>query len=164
MVSPELLRRYPFFAGLTHEQLVALAKTADEVEVEAGHRFFSEGDELNSFYLVTDGNVDIVFEVTASDVKQPVSKQLTGEVETSDVVISHLGPGEPFGWSAIAMEGGATAGAVTSVDSRVVVFSMDQMLEAFEEDPALGLTMLQHVLRSARQRLHDLRLECLSHS
>ena len=40
MISPELLRRYPFFAELTHEQLVALAMTADEFEFAADHKFF----------------------------------------------------------------------------------------------------------------------------
>jgi hypothetical protein len=37
MVSPELIRRYPFFAGLDYDQLVKLAKVAQEYKVEAGH-------------------------------------------------------------------------------------------------------------------------------
>ncbi len=139
MVSPELLRRYPFFAGLTHDQLVALAMTADEMEVEAGHRFFSEGDALDAFYLVIEGDVGIVFEVPDTNVKQSVAGQLTGELKTTDVVISHVGPGEPFGWTAIAREGGATAGAVAQVDSKVVAFDMDKMMETFEEDPVARL-------------------------
>lgn len=162
MVSPELLRRYPFFAGLTHDQLVALAMTADEQNFKADHRFFSEGDELDYFYLVTQGAVGIVFEVPAKGVKQSVAGQLTGKLETDDVVVSHVRPGEPFGWTAIVREGGATAGAVALEDSKVVLFDMERMLEKFEEDPALGCAMLQSVLRSVRQRLHDLRLECLA--
>ena len=85
-----------------------------------------------------------------TNVKQSVAGQLTGELKTTDVVISHVGPGEPFGWTAIAREGGATAGAVAQVDSKVVAFDMDKMMQAFEEDPTLGCTMLRHVLRSAQ--------------
>ena len=161
MISSELLRRYPFFAGLSHDQLTALAMTADEYEFEAGHRFFSEGDELDYFYLVTEGDVGIVFEVPDTEVKQTVAAQLTGDLKTTDIVISRIGPGEPYGWTAIAREGGATAGAIAMEDSKVVLFDMDKMLEKFEEDPALGCIMLQHILVSVRERLHDLRMESM---
>jgi len=161
MISPELLRRYPFFAELTHDQLVALAMTADEHEFEAGHRFFSEGDELDYYYLVTEGDVAIVFDVPDSQVTQTVAAQLTGDIETTDTIISHLGPGEPFGWSAIA-KGSSSAGAVAAVDSKVVLFDMDEMFDKFEEDPTLGCTMLRHTLLSLKERLHDLRVECMA--
>lgn len=161
MVSPELLRRYPFFAGLTHDQLVALAMTADEMSVSSGYRFFSEGDALDAFYLVIQGDVAIAFEVPDSSVKQSVAGQLTGNLVTADMVISHVGPGEPFGWSAIVNEGGATAGAIAKADTKVIAFNKEKMLAAFEQDPALDRTMLRHVLRSIRQRLHDLRMESL---
>jgi len=35
MISPELLRRYQFFAGFSHEQLALLAMSADEHSVGA---------------------------------------------------------------------------------------------------------------------------------
>ncbi len=40
MVSLELIRRYPFFAGLSYENIVALAEVADELSVSPGHYFF----------------------------------------------------------------------------------------------------------------------------
>ena len=107
---------------------------------------------------MTKGDVAVVFEVPATDVKQTVADQLMGDIKTTDVVISHVGPGEPFGWTALARYGGATAGAIATVDSTVVVFNMAQMMEKFEADPVLSCVMLRHVLRSVRQRLHDLRL------
>jgi CRP-like cAMP-binding protein len=164
MVSPELLRRYPYFAGLTHEQLVALAMTAQEISVDADHRFFSEGDELHAFYLVVEGDVAVVFDVPDRQVKQSVAGQLTGKLVTDDVVISHVGPGEPFGWSAIANEGGATAGAIAQSNAKVIAFSKDKLLEAFQQDPELDRLMLRHVLQSLQQRLHDMRLETMASS
>ena len=49
MVSPELIRRYPFFAGLDYDHIVKLSKVADEKSVEAGHCFFHETDDLINF-------------------------------------------------------------------------------------------------------------------
>lgn len=164
MISPEVLRRYSFFAGLNYDQLVTLAMMAEETDVEAGHRFFNEGDALDAFYLVIEGDVGVVFQVTSDEVQQSVAQQLTGAVQMSDVVISHVGPGEPFGWTAIAGDSGAVAGAVATVSGRVVAFDTGQLLTAFEEDPLLGYTMLRHVLRVAGQRMHDLRMECLVQS
>ena len=46
MISPELIRRYSFFAGLNQDYLGTLAKYADERSVQAGHCFFGEGAEL----------------------------------------------------------------------------------------------------------------------
>jgi CRP-like cAMP-binding protein len=164
MISPEVLRRYPFFAGLTHKQLVALAMTADESEFEAEHRFFGEGDILDAFYLLVEGDVGIVLEVPSDEAAKSVARQLTGEIQTSDVMISRVGAGEPFGWTAIAEEGGATAGAVAIVASKVLVFDKSALLEAFNEDPTLACAMLRHTLRIARQRMQDLRVECLAQS
>ena len=39
MVSPELIRRYPFFSGLNMEQINFLAKVADEKILEEGEYF-----------------------------------------------------------------------------------------------------------------------------
>jgi len=44
MVTPELLRRYPFFAGLTHQQLTSLATVAHTMSFEAGETVFRDGE------------------------------------------------------------------------------------------------------------------------
>ena len=60
MVSTELIRRYPFFAGLTLEQVSAMASAASEENVEAGHFFLHEKDETPYLYLVIEGEVTVV--------------------------------------------------------------------------------------------------------
>jgi CRP-like cAMP-binding protein len=162
MISPEVLRRYPFFAGLSHDQLTTLAMIADEMGFESGHSFFKEEDKLDAFYLVTEGTVAIVIEVTAGDVAQPLSQQLTGQVQTSDVVISYVGPGEPFGWTAITPEQISTAGARAMTTGKTIAFDRRELLQVFEEDPGFGYLMLQQILQVARQRIHDLRVESLA--
>jgi CRP/FNR family transcriptional regulator, cyclic AMP receptor protein len=162
MISPEMLRRYPFFAGLDHEQLAALAMMATELRVEQGRYLFHEGDVLASFYLVLEGSVAIILEVPAINVEQTVAQQLTGQLQTTAVTISNLGPGDPFGWTAVSSTRGATAGAVALSDCRVVAFDRQKLLAAFEADCAFGYRMLQQIVQVAQQRLHDMRVESLS--
>jgi CRP-like cAMP-binding protein len=52
MISPELLRRYPFFSFLTPEQQRTVAMMADEVTVPAGHTLFHSGEPAPTFYLL----------------------------------------------------------------------------------------------------------------
>ena len=63
MVSPELIRRYPLFAGLSMEEITILAQAAQEMTVEADHYFFHEGDELDRFYMVIEGKVGIIVDI-----------------------------------------------------------------------------------------------------
>ena len=45
MISVEQLRRYPFFAGFSADQIERLANISEEHSVDAEHYFFYEGDE-----------------------------------------------------------------------------------------------------------------------
>jgi len=36
MVSPEVIRRYPYFSGLSMERISILANIAEEVDIEKG--------------------------------------------------------------------------------------------------------------------------------
>jgi CRP-like cAMP-binding protein len=162
MVSPELIRRYSFFAGLGHQHLVALAKSADVETAESGYKFFCEGKELNEFYLVVEGAVSINFAVPDPDVEQEVSDQLTGDLKTKDVTVSTVGSGDVFGWSAVLPPTYATAGATAVTPCRVIVFDCKKLRESFEEDTEFGYLMLQRAARVMRERLRDVRIESLS--
>ncbi len=164
MVSPELIRRYPFFAGLSHEQIVTLAKVADEIAVEAGHYFFHEGDFLKNFYLVLEGAIAIVIELPDQAVQQKLSGQLTGELQTRDVVISAIGPGEVFAWSALVPPHKATAGGKTTTPCRVIAFDCPELLKTFETDCRFGYLMMQKAAQVIRERLRDTRIESLAHA
>ena len=68
MISPELIRRYPFFSGLNFNQITTLATVADEMTVETGYYFFHEGDNLTKLFLVMDGKVDVLTETDTGPV------------------------------------------------------------------------------------------------
>ena len=111
MVSPELLRRYPFFAGLTHDHIVTMANAAAEQAVEAGNAFFRADEAMCCLYLTIEGAVGVVMELPDHTVEQSLSGQLTGALHTRDVVMRTVGPGEVFGWSALVPPYTSTASA-----------------------------------------------------
>jgi CRP-like cAMP-binding protein len=162
MISPELLRRYPFFAGLSHEHLVALANAAEEISVEAGHTFFQEEDKLDCFYLLVKGSVSIGIPVPDQAAKQNVSGQLLGEIKTKDVSISTVGTGDLFAWSALIPPYTATASGTALTDCQVVAFDAGKLLKLFEEQPDFGYLMSVKAGQLIRERLRDLRIESLS--
>lgn len=163
MISPELIRRYPFFANLNEDQIVTLAQAADEVSVEAGYCFFCDEDELNTFYLVVEGEAAIVIPVPDQDVEQKVSGQLTGELQTEDVIVSTIEPGQVFGWSALVPPHSSTAWAKTTKPSRMITFDCTQLRPIFEEDTGFGYLMMQKAAQVTRERLRDLRIEVLAY-
>ena len=162
MISPEILRRYPFFAGIEHSNLIKLANLAEEKVAPAGHYFFHEGEALDHFYLATEGAVGVVMELTAQHVDHPVSDQFAGTLQMEDVVISALGPGEVFGWSGLVAPHEASAGAKALTPCRVVVFDGVKLAATFAEDCCFGYMMMQKVASVISRRLRDVRVESLA--
>ena len=162
MISSELIRRYPFFAGLNSGQIQALAMAGEEVEVAGGHVFFRETDLLDRFYLLLKGEVGIVLEATARGVKHGVAAQLTGQVKTEDMVVSAVRPGEVFGWSALFQPYEATAGAKALAPCKAVGFNAKDLLRIFEKDCAFGYAMAQKIVQVVQLRLRDRDIESLA--
>jgi CRP-like cAMP-binding protein len=163
MVSPELIRRYPFFAGLDYEHIVALAKVADKENMEAEQWFFHEGDDLTSVYLVLEGAVGIIFEVPDQNVKQEIADQLAGKPKTKDVTVSTVGSGDVFGWSGLIPPYTATASAKAITPCKVLSFDAKELLRTFEEDCRFGYIMAQKAAQVTRERLRDMRIESMVH-
>ena len=72
MISPEQLRRYPFFGGLMAEELASIAMIAEEVSFPDGAIIFRDGDLATKLYVLASGAVDIVYHI-----------ERTGGIETS---------------------------------------------------------------------------------
>jgi len=164
MISPEVIRRYPFFAGLDNDEIITVAKLAEEWKVEAGTYIFHEDDQLEVFYLLLEGAVSIVIEVPDRDVKQPLSEQLAGEIKTKDITVSTIGNGEVFGWPGLIPPHVANASAKALTDCRVVAFDCEDLLETFEENPRFGYKLTLRAAQVMRERLRDMRIESLAFS
>lgn len=162
MISPEHLRRYPFFAGLNTDQINTLAQVAEEQIVESEHFFFHEDEELSHFYIAIEGAVAIVFELPERDVEHTISDQFMRKLRTKDVVISTVGPGDVFGWSGLIPPYTATAGAKAVTPCRVIAFDQKEVMAIFAKDVKFGYLMTQKAAQVIRNRLRDFRIESLA--
>lgn len=148
MVSPEIIRRFAFFSGLSMDQVVSLAKVADEIDVPGGYYFHLEGDELKSFYIILEGEVNVITTLPQKD---------------KEVVISTLGSGDVFGWSGLVPPHSATAGVKSAIPSRLLAFDCQELLKMFDEDCHFGYTMMLKIAQLIRERLNDLRIETIAY-
>jgi len=148
MITPELISRYPFFSGLELEDLTALAKCAEGITVDTGEYIFREGDLLQYFYIVVEGAVGIVHKHGDKD-------------EVSEAVISAVGPGYVFAWSALVPPNKATASAKALTPCWVIAFNCNKLLGVFQNDCNFGFRMMQKIVQISRDRLLDARIESL---
>ncbi len=161
MVSPELLRRYPFFAGLGNEQVASLARLADEVKVDQGGYLFYEGVLLDSLYLVLEGRVAITLSQPAV-----ISRVIIPPpgARTHGVTGSMVGVGDIFAWSALVPPFKATSNARAASRCRVLTITSCELRQLFEIEPHFGYQVMVRVAQVARDRLQDLHYESLSNA
>ncbi len=162
MLSPQMIRRFPFFAGISYDNIVAIASISDEITAETGDYFFHENQTIDHIYLVSEGMVGIVTSVPTPGVRHTVSAQLMREFETEDALLTTVGPGEVFGWTGMVPDYVTTAGAKALTPCQVVAVDCDKLREYFETDCRFAFVMTQKIAQVMRSRLRDLRVEALS--
>lgn len=162
MVPLELLRRYPFFAGFTRDQLDDLARVAEEITVEADHQFISEGERLTRFYLVLEGTIGIIIKIPDREYVQTLTRQITNDLITRDVTVSTVAEGEVFGWSALIPPNLATAIVKSLTPSRVMAFDYKQLQPIIAEDCCFGHLLTLKAAQIIRDRLRDAHIESLA--
>jgi len=145
MISPELLRRYPFFASLGDVQQREIASVTEEVFCEKGITLFEEGQPVRMLHFLLEGSVDLYYAGSANPRDQ--------------FLICEISPGEPFGISALIEPPQAfTATARVAAPSRVLKIDAARLRILFDADSRLGYALMQQVAKVALERLHFARL------
>lgn len=148
MVSPELLRRFPFFAGLTDEELKSIAMISDEKQYEANTFIFRERNRAEKLFVLLEGTVDIMVD--------------TDEEGLLHETVSTLGPGDVFCWSAVVEPNTLTASAVAATPVVVIAVDGAGLRAMFELDCHLAYRILQKSAHVISNRLKDTRIQMLS--
>lgn len=162
MVSTELIRRYPFFGGLSAEQIRAVAMLGEEEEVDEGEILIEHGDAVDQLYLVEEGEFGLYIHATDRHVEHSISSQLLGTIKTEGVLVSTAEPGEVVGWSALIPPHEATATVKALKPSTVISLSGSKLRALFDLDPSFECRMIEKVAQVIRQRLQDRQIESLS--
>jgi CRP/FNR family cyclic AMP-dependent transcriptional regulator len=146
MVSAEQLRRYPFFAGMTDEELDRVAQITDRASYEAGAVIFREGEVAQKLYVLTDGSVELVYEI-------PKTEGMTTSF------VGSIAAGEPFGLSAFNEPYLLTATARAESAVNVLEIPGDALRALAEEDCHLGYALMKQIARALGERLSFARVQ-----
>jgi len=144
MISPELLRRHPFFADLSAAELEALATMGAEQALAAGEMLFTEGGRADQFYFLADGEMETLL-----------------KTDDEDISLSSIPPGEPVGWSALIEPHVYTASARATRLSRVIAFPR-AALAALLQDDHVAATLMKKLAELISRRLRDTQVQLLS--
>ncbi len=145
MISPEVLRRYPFFCCLNEDQQKAIAMVSEEIFADTGTVLFREGQPVEALYLLMDGNIDLYY-AASGDAREEF---LVGEVNV----------GEAFSISALIEPYTLTATARVASPSRILKVDAPALRALCEIDSKMGYNLMRQVASIALERLHFARVE-----
>ena len=143
MISPELLRRYPFFGFMTEEQFQKVAMISEEIEFEEGEVLFESGAAGDAFYLLIDGAVELSYVVF-----DQINPELCKEFQVGDI-----NPGEVFGVAAVIAPRKFTATAKATMNGQAIEIDADALLALCGEDAAFGYGLMAQVAKATAERL-----------
>ena len=143
MISPEVLRRYPYFAGINDESLKQLAMIAEERSVPAGSVMFREGDPASHLSVILKGEVNIQYMLG------------NGELRTVDTLVD----GDLLMWSALVEPYKATALGTTTKETQLVRIDAAKLRQLCEQEPILGYRLMTQVAKLLAHRLEGARVQ-----
>ena len=117
----ELLKSVPLFAGCSKNELRALAKTADEIDLRQGTVLTREGRPGREFFVLIDG---------------------TAEVTKKGKKIADLGPGDWLGEIALITDSPRTATVTATSAVDVLVITDRRFRTVVETMPSIALKVL----------------------
>jgi CRP/FNR family transcriptional regulator len=130
----DLLRRVPYFTGLTDEVLGALAKAAGSRRYSRNQVIFLEGDPCAGLYIVMTGEVKI-FKLSTQGREQ---------------ILHQLGPGGTFNDVAVLDGGPNPASAAATSDATVCIIPREQIRRLAQTYPELAWALIESIARRAR--------------
>ena len=137
MVSIEVLRSFPYFAGVGADSLKAVAAAAEERPFKPGEPLFREGDIARALYILREGQVDIVYQLHE------------GEGRVVDTVVG----GDLIGWSSVVEPYRCTATAVPRSFGRAVHIGAAAIRDLCDRDHTLGYHLLKELAATLSRRL-----------
>jgi CRP-like cAMP-binding protein len=144
MVATALLQRYKFFEVFDASELEKLAALARDTSVLENTVIFQEREMADMLYFLLDGEVDLYTTVSATN----PTRLFAGEIN----------PGDPFGVSALLEPYVYRTSARALVVSRFLEMDAEALRALMAQDCALGMKLLQQMMRATLERVEVLRL------
>jgi CRP-like cAMP-binding protein len=145
------LRGHHLFAGLSPPQMQRLLSVSHVDEHEAGQLLFDRGHPASHFFVVLDGQVNLVLYSKAGEEK----------------IVDIIGPGNSFAEAVMFMEApGYPVSAVAAMQSVVARFPSREYLSILRDSPETCLRMLGNLSQRLHMRIREieyLTLESATH-
>ena len=146
MISPELLRRYPFFTSLNDEQLRAIAMISEEKTYPKESLLIKENTPANKLVLLLEGDVDLIFSGG-------------GEGAVTNALVGSIAPGEVYGVSALIEPYTFISSVRETVPVKVVEINGAALRALLEVDSKLGYALMRNVAVAVLERLKYTQVE-----
>jgi len=140
-----LLRKHPFFKGMSDQQLKTIEGCAKNARFSEGKTIFVEGDPADAFYFIEEGSVSI--ELTIPD--RPISS------------VHKVGAGEILGWSWVSPPYHWHFNARALKPVKAIVFDARCLRAKLDEDHQLGYELLKRFAAVIVQRLDATQVQLL---
>jgi CRP-like cAMP-binding protein len=146
MVSPELLRHYPFFALLNDEQLKAISMIAEEKTYPKDTLLVKENMPANKLILLLEGDVDLIYSGG-------------GEGAVVNALVGSIAPGEMLGVSSIIEPYVYISSARSTTLVKVVEIDGPAIRALMQVDKLMGYALMRNVAAAVLERLKYTQVE-----
>ena len=143
MVSPELLRRYPYFKAAGEDTLRELAMVCEVQRFAPGEFLFRDARPAEHLFILIQGEVNIQYRLHGD------------EHRTVDTRVS----GDLLVWSAMVHPYRTTAFGVATRDTTAVVIDALKLRELCEKDRELGYDLFKEIALVMSHRLQGARVQ-----
>jgi CRP-like cAMP-binding protein len=152
MISPELLRRFPFFSFMNDKQLKAVAMIAEEKTYNNAEDVVANNTPASKLFFLIEGTASYYYIVTSEH--DPYYKQ--------EYFISDFNPGEIFGISALIEPYVFTASVRAEKTCRLIEIDASALRALCEVDMQLSCGLMRAVAKAAMERLQHTRVQLIA--
>jgi CRP-like cAMP-binding protein len=146
MIDIEMLKTVEALKGLNDDQLTAIRKCCEKIELNRGERLFSEGEDSTHLWIALEGEVELR------------NDRPKGQANPIEDPIAFISKAELFGWSSFMPPFEYKLSAYcASRKCAVVRIEKERLVELFENDATLGFEFMSHILRVIGTQFYQFR-------
>ena len=148
MISPELLRRYPFFGMIDYDQLKAIAMISDEISIDEGYNLLIKGKPADYLYVLVEGAIAL-FDIAVSEHDPNYYKEY---------LVSEHGPGDVVSISALIEPHQLLLTGRATKPSHLIRIDAEKLRKYAKKDLQFGYVLMYQATTLAMNRLNTMRV------
>ena len=150
MISPEVLRKYPFFGLLTQPQLEKVAMLAEKIPINMGDNVFETDTPANNLFFLLSGSVELCTESYDKFYEPDLRRGYR---------VGEVNPSEVFGLQAIVSPYIYTSSAQATSDCDVLKIDAIKLRTLMDNDTSLALALMTQATQALSERLNYTRIQ-----